>query len=52
MSTWEYFVRRADADLSRVETKDGDKPLKDHLNMMGEKGWELVAVAPLIREKS
>jgi hypothetical protein len=48
MQTWEYFTRRIDADLEAVSLKDEEKRLDDYLDMMGEKGWELVAAAPIV----
>ena len=48
MAQWEYLVKKADAEARKVETKSGEQSLNDYLDAMGLKGWELIAVAPLI----
>ncbi len=49
MAEWEYFTAKADAWSRTVKvTKEETKSLHDYLGMMGENGWELVAVAPII----
>ena len=53
MAEWEYFTAKADAWSRTVKvTKEETKSLHDYLGMMGENGWELVAVAPIIVAKS
>lgn len=51
MRQWEYFAADADMQIKKVKLRSGELvTLNDYLKMMGAKGWELVAVAPVIRE--
>ena len=48
---WEYFAKQIDPEEYAASTKDNPKmPLDDYMDMMGKKGWELVAVAPYSTE--
>ena len=43
---WEYYTCQVHVWDETVTTEDGDKKnLGDYLDTMGQKGWELVAVA-------
>jgi hypothetical protein len=51
MRRWEYFAKEVDMQTKKAKLHSGEQvTVNDYLKMMGAKGWELVAVAPVIRE--
>ena len=51
MRQWEYFAKEVDMQIKKAKLHSGELvTVNDYLKMMGAKGWELVAVAPVIRE--
>jgi len=51
MRQWEYFAKEVDMQTKKAKLHSGELlTVNDYLKMMGAKGWELVAVAPVIRE--
>jgi hypothetical protein len=51
MRHWEHFAKEVDMQTKKAKLHSGELvTVNDYLKMMGAKGWELVAVAPVIRE--
>jgi len=50
MRQWEHFAKEVDMQTKKAKLHSGELvTVNDYLKMMGAKGWELVAVAPVIR---